>query len=57
MSFCVCKYLMLQHENLRLIVKCGLYMYKIYFLFKFSWCSLYSAALNSARLTLTLLHF
>ena len=34
----LCKYLMLQHENLQLIFKCGLYMY---FLLKCSWCGLY----------------
>ena len=42
---------MLQHEHLRLIDKCGLYMYKIFFLFKFSGCGLYSGALNSPKIT------
>ena len=37
--------------HLRLIDKCGLYMYTFFFLFKISWCGLYSGALYSPEIT------
>ena len=43
---------MLQRGHLRLIDKCGLYMYTFFFLSKFSWCGLYSGALNSPEITI-----
>lgn len=43
----------LQRGHLRLIVKCGLYMYTFVFLSKFSRCGLNSGALNSPEITVT----
>ncbi len=55
---------MLHIGHMRLIDKCGLYIYiyiyiyiHIFFLFKLSWCGLYSGALNSLNITVICIRF
>ena len=50
----LCKYLILQCGHPWLIIRCGLYKYKMDFLFKIRGCSLYSGPLYSLEFTVVL---
>ena len=50
----LCKYLILQCGHTRLLIQCGLYKYKMDFLFKIRGCGLYSGVLYSPEFTVIL---